>query len=235
MLNISPYVQCACTQTNDNKSKGKVSLSMYVEIWLCVPKFCNRFLFHVHGLICFTSIYFCVRVSFSLDVHIRIYNREGGGGRGERGERERRWETRKMGVKGWAGGKGKGEAEGRLSCPVAAATMCGHTLEAQTSREPTPQSQAPPWNQPQSSTPNTSPRQGHSPNPNLIPDKTPPKPHPPPPALGHSPGPTVPTAPTPGPAPTRVRFPSVRAASGPTQHLQKIVGGRTTHAQNELS
>ena len=72
-----------------------------------------------------------------------------------------------MGVKGWAGGKGKGEAEGRLSCPVAAATMCGHTLEAQTSREPTPQSQAPPWDQPRSSTPNTRPRQGHSPNPNL--------------------------------------------------------------------
>ena len=113
--------------------------------------------FHAHGLICFSSVYLCVRVSFSLDVRIRIYNREGGGGRGERGERERRWETRKMGVKGWAGGKGKGEAEGRLSCPVAAATMCGHTLEAQTSREPTPQSQAHPGTSPGPAPPTPAP------------------------------------------------------------------------------
>ena len=31
------------------------------------------------------------------------------GGRGEREERERRWGARKMGVKGWAGGEGRGE------------------------------------------------------------------------------------------------------------------------------
>ena len=75
----------------------------------------------------------------------------------ERGQRERRWETRKMGVKGWAGGKGKGETEGRLSGPVSAATMCGHTPEAQTSREPTPQSQAHPGTSPGPAPPTPAP------------------------------------------------------------------------------